>query len=98
MICDLLTGIFIVGAKRTAFGTFGGAFKNVTATQLQTAACKATLDSAGVSPEQVDSVIIGNVLAVLLFYILSGFKEYFKYVRVSVCKILYLTKMITALR
>lgn len=55
-------GIFIVGAKRTAFGTFGGTLKNVTGTQLQAHACKATLESAGVRPDQVDSVIIGNVL------------------------------------
>jgi len=55
-------GIFIVGAKRTPFGTFGGAFKNTTGTQLQTAACKATLDVSGVRPDQVDSVVIGNVL------------------------------------
>lgn len=27
-------GVFIVGAKRTAFGTFGGKLKNVTATDL----------------------------------------------------------------
>lgn len=53
-----------MGAKRTAFGTFGGAFKDVTGTQLQTAACKATLDAAGVRPEQVDSVVIGNVSVV----------------------------------
>lgn len=57
-------GIFIVGAKRTAFGTFGGTLKNVTATQLQAHACKATLEAAGVRPDQVDSVIIGNVLVV----------------------------------
>jgi len=55
-------GIFIVGAKRTAFGTFGGTLKNVSGTQLQAHACKATLESAGVRPDQVDSVIIGNVL------------------------------------
>lgn len=61
-----IEGIFIVGAKRTAFGTFGGAFKNVTATQLQTHACKATLEAAGVRPDQVDSVVIGNVLMVCL--------------------------------
>lgn len=57
-------GVFIVGAKRTAFGTFGGAFKSVTGTQLQTHACKATLEAAGVRPDQVDSVNIGNVLVV----------------------------------
>lgn len=59
-----LPGIFIVGAKRTAFGTFGGAFKNTSITQLQTAACKAALAEAGVKPENVDTVNIGNVLPV----------------------------------
>lgn len=58
------TGIFILGAKRTAYGTFGGTFKNTTGTQLQTHACKATLEAAGVRPDQVDSVVIGNVLVV----------------------------------
>lgn len=57
-------GVFIVGAKRTAFGTLGGTFKSVTGTQLQTHACKATLEAAGVRPDQVDSVNIGNVLVV----------------------------------
>lgn len=64
----LIKGIFIVGAKRTAFGTFGGTLKNVTGTQLQAHACKATLESAGVRPDQVDSVIIGNVLVVCIFF------------------------------
>lgn len=58
------TGVFIVGAKRTAFGTFGGSLKNVTGTQLQTAASKAALAAANVQPTQVDSVTIGNVLVV----------------------------------
>lgn len=57
-------GIFIVGAKRTAFGTFGGAFKNTSATALQTAAAKAALQSAGVKPDQVDSVNFGQVIVV----------------------------------
>ena len=55
-------GVFIVAARRTAFGTFGGSFKNITATQLQTAAAKAALQDAGLTPEQVDSVVIGHVM------------------------------------
>jgi len=55
-------GIFIVGAKRTAFGTFGGSFKNTSSIVLQTAACKAVLQSANCQPELVDSVNIGNVI------------------------------------
>lgn len=56
------TGIFIVAAKRTAFGTFGGSFKNTSATELQTVAAKAAISAAGLKPEQIDSVNIGHVL------------------------------------
>ncbi|XP_036321119.1 3-ketoacyl-CoA thiolase, mitochondrial-like [Rhagoletis pomonella] len=56
-------GIYIVAAKRTAFGTFGGALKNIHQTQLQTVAAKAALDAAGLRGEQVDTVVIGNVIA-----------------------------------
>uniref|UniRef100_U5EL67 Putative 3-oxoacyl coa thiolase n=1 Tax=Corethrella appendiculata TaxID=1370023 RepID=U5EL67_9DIPT len=59
----LTKGIFIVAAKRTAFGTFGGTFKNTTSTELQYVAAKAAIESAGLKPEQIDSVNIGNVLA-----------------------------------
>jgi len=55
-------GVFIVAAKRTAYGTFGGAFKNVTATQLQTATIVAALKEANLSADKVDSVIIGHVM------------------------------------
>ncbi|MFH4984976.1 hypothetical protein AB6A40_011685, partial [Gnathostoma spinigerum] len=40
------TGIFIVGAKRTAFGTFGGSLKNKTATDLAEIAGRAALEHA----------------------------------------------------
>ncbi|EDW03558.1 3-ketoacyl-CoA thiolase, mitochondrial [Drosophila grimshawi] len=56
-------GIYIVAAKRTAFGTFGGALKNISQTQLQTSAAKAALDAAGLKGDQVDTVTIGNVIA-----------------------------------
>jgi len=54
-------GVFIVGAKRTAFGTFGGKLKGFSATELGTHASKAALKSANVDPNSVDSVIFGNV-------------------------------------
>lgn len=61
--CIIVTlGVFIVAARRTAFGTFGGSFKNITATQLQTAAALAALKDANLSPEKVDSVVIGHVM------------------------------------
>ncbi|CAK1550247.1 unnamed protein product [Leptosia nina] len=56
-------GIFIVGAKRTPFGTFGGVFRNTTATELQTLAITASLKEAGVAPDQVDSVVVGQVMS-----------------------------------
>jgi len=55
-------GIFIVGAKRTPFGTFGGKLAKHTPTDLQEIAAKAALTQANVKPELVDSVCIGNVI------------------------------------
>lgn len=59
-----LPGIFIVGAKRTAFGTFGGAFRNTNQTQLQTVAAKAAIAASGLQPEHVDTVVIGHIMTV----------------------------------
>ncbi|KAF8359918.1 acaa-2, partial [Pristionchus pacificus] len=57
------SGVFIVGAKRTAFGTFGGKLKNHSATDLGVVASKAALAEAGLKAEQVDHTIFGNVVA-----------------------------------
>lgn len=57
-----------MGAKRTAFGTYGGKFVKTSACDLQTVAAKAALASANVKPELVDTVTIGNVLSVSSFY------------------------------
>jgi len=53
--------IYIVAAKRTPFGTFGGALKDFSATDLAVVAAKSALQSGKVSPEAVDSVVFGNV-------------------------------------
>ncbi|XP_076246660.1 yippee interacting protein 2 [Calliopsis andreniformis] len=55
-------GIFIVAAKRTPFGTMGGIFTNKSATDLSIVATTSALQSAGLKPEQVDSVVFGHVL------------------------------------
>ncbi|KAG5673107.1 hypothetical protein PVAND_003181 [Polypedilum vanderplanki] len=55
-------GVFIVSARRTAFGTFGGTFKTTTPTAMQTVAAQAALKDAGVSPDKVDTVVIGNIM------------------------------------
>ncbi|HZR97493.1 MAG TPA: acetyl-CoA C-acetyltransferase [Chloroflexota bacterium] len=54
--------VVIVGAARTPIGTFGGAFKDVPAPQLGAVAIRAALQRAGVAPDAVDEVILGNVL------------------------------------
>lgn len=54
--------IVIVAGKRTAFGSFGGSLKDVSATGLTIMAGNATLAQAQVSPDKVDHIIIGNVI------------------------------------
>jgi len=54
--------IVVVAAKRTAFGTYGGTLKDVTATDLGVHAARAALAQSGVAPGDVGQVIFGNVL------------------------------------
>lgn len=58
-------GVFIVGCKRTAFGTFGGKLKDVGSVELgKIAALQAILQSK-VNPELIDSVTVGNIIQVI---------------------------------
>lgn len=52
----------IVSAVRTPVGSFGKSLVNVPAVQLGVLALKEALARAGLAPEQVDEVILGNVL------------------------------------
>ncbi len=54
--------IVIVSAARTAIGTFGGALKDVSAVELGKTAAEEAIKRAGIKPEEIDEVIIGNVL------------------------------------
>lgn len=54
--------VVIVSAVRTAIGSYGGALKNVSARELGSVVIKEALSKAGVKPEMVDEVIMGNVL------------------------------------
>jgi acetyl-CoA C-acetyltransferase len=54
--------VVIVGAARTAVGSFSGAFANEAAHKLGAAAIKAALARAGVDGADVDEVIFGHVL------------------------------------
>lgn len=55
--------VVIVSAARTPIGSFGGSFKDVSAAKLGIVAAKAAIERAGISPEQVEEVYIGNVLS-----------------------------------
>ncbi|MFH1808334.1 MAG: acetyl-CoA C-acetyltransferase [Pseudomonadota bacterium] len=52
----------IVGAARTPIGAFQGSLSSLSAAKLGAVAIKAALERAGVAPDQVDQVYMGNVL------------------------------------
>ncbi len=54
--------VVIVSAVRTAIGAFGKSLKDVPATELGAIVIREAVRRAGVSVEQVDEVIFGNVL------------------------------------
>lgn len=54
--------VYVVGAARTAIGTFGGSLKDTALTTLATTAVSAALQRSGVAPEQVGHVVMGNVI------------------------------------
>ncbi len=57
-----MSDIVIVGAKRTAIGSFLGQFTGVPATSLGAAAIKAALEQSGVAASDVSEVVMGCVL------------------------------------
>ena len=54
--------IVVLGGARTAFGTYGGALRDTSATDLGVVAAKGALERSMVAPDQIDHVIFGNVL------------------------------------
>ena len=57
------TEIVISTPLRTGIGTFGGALKDVPATDLGATVGKEVISRSGVAPDQVDQCIIGNILS-----------------------------------
>ena len=57
-----MSDIVIVGAKRTAIGSFLGQFTGVPTPTLGAAAIAGALDHAGLAADQVDEVVMGCVL------------------------------------
>lgn len=54
--------VVIVSAARTAIGSFGGTLKDISAVKLGEIAATEAIKRAGISAEQIDEAIIGNVL------------------------------------
>ena len=57
-----MTDVVIVSAVRTAVGKFGGSLARIPAPELGATVIRAALERAGVKPEQVSDVIMGQVL------------------------------------
>ena len=57
-----MSDVVIVGAKRTAIGSFLGQFTGVPTPELGTAAITGALKQAGLAPDQVEEVLMGCVL------------------------------------
>ncbi len=55
--------VYIVSAARTPIGGFGGGLAAATAPELGAVALRAAIERAGIAPEVVDHVVMGNVLA-----------------------------------
>ncbi|MDO9374055.1 MAG: acetyl-CoA C-acyltransferase [Ferruginibacter sp.] len=54
--------VYIISAVRTPIGSFGGALKTLTATQLGAIAIKGALERAGVAGDVVNDVLMGAVI------------------------------------
>ncbi len=54
--------IVITHATRTAIGSFGGSLANVSAVQLGATVVKSLIEKSGISADQVDEIILGQVL------------------------------------
>jgi len=58
-----MSSIVIASAARTPVGSFNGALSSVAAHDLGAVAIKAALERAGVAPQDVDEVILGQILS-----------------------------------
>ncbi len=54
--------VYIISAVRTPIGSFGGSLSTVPAPMLGAAAIKGAIAKAGIKPEVIDEVFMGNVL------------------------------------
>ena len=58
-----MNDIYIVSGSRTPMGAFQGSLSTMSAVDLGAAAISETINRAGIAPDSVDEVIMGNVLS-----------------------------------
>ncbi len=58
-----MSSSFIIAAARTPIGSFQGAYKSMSATDLGAVAVEGVVKKSGIASEQVDEVIMGNVIS-----------------------------------
>lgn len=58
-----MTKVYIIGAKRTAIGSFSGSLQNTGAVDLGSAVVTSLLAESKINPADVNEVILGNVLS-----------------------------------
>lgn len=56
-----MSQIVMVEGARTPFAKISGSFRHITATELGVIAAKEAMKKAGISPEDIDQVVFGNV-------------------------------------
>jgi len=54
--------VVIIGVARTAIGSYGGGLSKVSAVEMGTIAAKEAIKRAGIKPELIEEVVIGNVI------------------------------------
>jgi len=55
--------VVIVSAARTAIGAFGGGLSALSAVEIGVVAAKEAIKRAGIAPDVIDEVIVGNILS-----------------------------------
>jgi acetyl-CoA C-acetyltransferase len=58
----MTANVYVVGAARTAIGTFGGTLKDTPLATLATTAVAAVIERSGVEVQQIGHVVMGNVI------------------------------------
>ncbi|KAH9824671.1 Thiolase, N-terminal domain-containing protein [Melampsora americana] len=57
-----LSDVFIISAGRSPVGSMSGVLKSLQATELGSQVVKATIDRAGLQPDQIEEIFMGHVL------------------------------------